>query len=710
MAVSRITRRRLLIGAAGAVAVVGASGLWLEISRLAERRFRQPVDRGDRFAPNAFLAIDPAGNVTIWLTRSEMGQGVTTSLPMLIAEELDADWSRVRVEQAIAGEQDYGGMGTAGSSSVSANWIELRRAGAVARAMLIGAAAKAWDVAERECTTEAGFVVHAASARRMGYGELAQQAASIRAPLQPKLKEPSEFRLIGKSPRRLDTAAKVSGEARYGIDVRIPGMRFAVLARCPVWRGSLRSFDDTATRAMRGVMDVIRLGDRIAVIADSSHAAIRGRQALIIDWEPGPHGSLDSKEISAQLLRGLQPIEGVAGRDDGDVRALLAGAKDVVDCSYEVPFLAHAPLEPMNCTAVVRDGAVEIWAPTQVPDDARQAAATAAGVTLERVRVNTTLMGGGFGRRAFSDFVAEAVDVAKNLDGPVQLLWTREDDMRHGRPRDAAAQRLRATLGTDGVPQAWWHRLTSTVDQPASPVTPSFVPMMGASDLPYELPAVRVDWVAVQTPVPFGIWRSVGHSYTAFAIECFVDELADKAGADPIEYRLRLLPPASRLRDCLTRVAAMSRWKGHRDEGRALGVAVSHCFGSFIATVCEVTAERGRSPRIAHLWSAVDCGVVVHPDGVKAQIEGGAVFALTAALYGRISMAEGQIVEGNFDRYPLLRIGEMPSVEVHLIPSAESPAGIGEVGVPTIAPAVANAWYRIAGQRVRRLPLVEVAS
>jgi isoquinoline 1-oxidoreductase subunit beta len=706
MAAFSVSRRRVLIGAAGTVAVVGAGGLWLELSRLRERRFRQPVDRGGRFAPNAFLAIDSNGIVTIWLTRSEMGQGVMTSLPMLIAEELDADWSRVRVEQAVGGEIDYGGMATVGSSSLSSTWIEWRRAGAVARAMLVGAAAKSWGVAERDCTTEAGSVVHPASARRAGYGELAQQAASMRVPLQPKLKEPSGFRLIGQSPRRLDTPAKVSGEARYGIDVRVPGMQFAVLARCPAWGGSLRSFDDTAARVVRGVRDVIRLGDRVAVVADSSYAAIRGREALTIDWEPGPHASLDSKEISAQLLRGLEPVEGVAGRDDGDVRALFASATDVVDSSYEVPFLAHAPLEPMNCTAVVRDGAVEIWVPTQVPEDARQTAANVAGVPLERVRVNSTLLGGGFGRRAASDFVGEAVDVAKVLGTPVQLLWTREDDMRHGRLRDAAAQRLRATLGADGIPRAWWHRLSSATDSPPNPVTPSFVPMMGAADLPYDLPAARVDLVGVQTPVPFGIWRSVGHSYTAFAIECFIDELAEKVGADPIEYRLRLLPGSSRLRECLSRVTAMSRWAGHRDAGRALGVAVANCFGSFIATVCEVTAEPGQSPRIARLWSAVDCGTAVHPDGVKAQIEGGAVFALTAALYGRISIEDGRIVEGNFDQYPLLRISEMPTVEVDLVPSVESPTGIGEVGVPTIAPAVVNAWYRVTGERVRRLPLI----
>jgi isoquinoline 1-oxidoreductase beta subunit len=359
----------------------------------------------------------------------------------------------------------------------------------------------------------------------------------------------------------------------------------------------------------------------------------------------------------------------------------------------------------MNCTAAVRDGGVELWVPTQVPDDARQTAAAAAGVPIERVRVNTTLLGGGFGRRAASDFVGEAVDVAKLLGTPVQVLWTREDDMRHGKLRDAAAQRLRATLGADGLPRAWWHRLSSTTDSPPNPDTPSFVPMMGASDLPYDLSAVRVDWVGVQTPVPFGIWRSVGHSYTAFAIECFVDELADKAGVDPIEYRLRLLPAASRLRNCLSRVAAMSRWAGHRNAGRSLGVAVAYCFGSFIATVCEVTAEPGPPPRVARLWSAVDCGTVVHPDGVRAQIEGGAVFALTATLYGRISVADGRIVEGNFDRYPLLRISEMPSVNIELVSSTESPTGIGEVGVPTVAPAVANAWYRASGQRLRRLPL-----
>jgi isoquinoline 1-oxidoreductase subunit beta len=377
----------------------------------------------------------------------------------------------------------------------------------------------------------------------------------------------------------------------------------------------------------------------------------------------------------------------------------------VLDLRYEVPFLAHAPLEPMNCTASVSADAVDVWAPTQAPDDAREAAANTAGLPIERVTVHTTMLGGGFGRRAVSDFVVEAVEVSKAIGMPVQLLWSREDDMRHGRFRDASLQRLRADVGDSGLPTAWWHRVASTTDGPVDAVHPPFVPMMGATDSPYSSAAELIDWVGVETPIPFGIWRSVGHSYTAFAIECFIDEFAERVLVDPLEHRLRLLGAASRLRGCLARVAAMSGWTERGRHSRALGLAVVSCFGSHIAVICEVLTDAARGPHVAKVWCAVDCGIAVNPDGVKAQIEGGAVFALTATLYGRISVAGGRIVEGNFDRYRLLRMDEMPSIEVELIASTEAPGGVGELGVPAIAPAVANAWYRATGIRVRRLPI-----
>lgn len=706
MAVFKVTRRQVLIGAAGAAVVTGAAGLWLGIERLAKQRFRQPVARDGRFAPNAFLAIATDGTITIWLTRSEMGQGIQTALPRLIAEELDADWSRVRIEQAVAGELDYGSLFTAASSSISANWIELRRAGAVARAMLVAAACDAWGVGAADCRTEDSEVIHVPSGRRLAYGELAAAASAQRAPLRPRLKEPAEFRLIGRDVPRTDTPDKVSGAAQYGIDVRLPGMRFCVLERPQGWGSRIESFDSAAALAVAGVTDVFQLGEAIAIVATTTHAALRGRAALRTMWQAGSHPSLSSETISAQLAAALEVPDAAIGRDDGDVASRIGAESTVIEARYEVPFLAHAPLEPMNCTADVSVDGVRVWVPTQAPDDARSTAASAADVPLENVRVHTTLLGGAFGRRAVSDFVTEAVRVAARIKAPVQVLWSREDDMRHGRFREAAAHRLRATLDSSGRPALWWHRIASAVDGPPDPVVPSFVPMMGSADLPYTLPAARVDWRGVQTPVPFGIWRSVGHSHNGFATECFIDELAEAAGADPLDYRLQLLGSQPRLAACLQRVAAAADWASARSRGKHLGIAATTCFGSFVATVCEVELQQGE-PRVTQLWYAVDCGIAVHPDGVRGQIEGGALFGLAAALFGRISVREGAIVEGNFDRYRLLRFDEAPLITVDIVDSTESPGGVGEAAVPTVAPAVANAWYSATGKRPRRLPLLQ---
>jgi isoquinoline 1-oxidoreductase beta subunit len=625
---------------------------------------------------------------------------------MLIAEELDADWARVKVEQAVAGDLDYGTLFTAGSSSISGNWIELRRAGAVARAMLVDAACDVWGSKASDCRTESSEVIHGPTGRRLSYGELAIAAAGQRAPLRPKLKNPAAFRLIGHDVPRLDTPAKVSGAAQYGIDVRLPGMRFCVLARPPSLGGRLASFDSTQALRVAGVTHVFQLGDAIAVVATTTYAALRGRDALLIQWQAGIHPTLSSESISADLAAALEMPDAAIGRNDGDVARRIAAEPAVLEARYEVPFLAHAPLEPMNCTAAVDTGGVQVWAPTQAPDDARSTAAAAAGVPVEKVRVHKTLLGGGFGRRAVSDFVNEAVLVAARVKAPVQLVWSREDDMRHGRFREAAAHRLRATLDADKRPALWWHRIASAVEGPPDPVVPSFVPMMGSADLPYALPAARVDWRGVQTPVPFGIWRSVGHSYNGFATECFIDELAEAAGVDPLAYRLQLLESQPRLAACLLRAAAAADWAGARDARRHLGIAVTACFGSFVATVCEVELRQG-TPRVTHLWYAVDCGIAVHPSGVRAQIEGGALFALSAALFGRISVRDGAIIEGNFDRYRLLRLDEAPRISVEIIASSETPGGVGEVAVPTVAPAVANAWYSATGKRPRRLPLLE---
>jgi isoquinoline 1-oxidoreductase subunit beta len=501
----RATRRELLVGAGGATVVAGGAGLWLAVGRLGDRRFRQPVPREGLFSPSVYLSMQPDGDLVIWLTRSEMGQGVLTALPMLIAEEMDADWSRVRVQQASAeAGYDYGSMFTAASASITSNWIELRRAGAAARHMLVAAAAASWNVPARECTTADGVVTHRPSGRSLRYEAVADRAAKRRPPFRPALKSPAEFRLIGKPVPRLDVLDKISGKATYGLDVRLPGMRFAVIARRPVLGATLKRFDPTAALAVTGVCDVVEVPAGVAVVAETTFAAMKGRRALRTEWDPGPYEHLDSVQISRTLHARLHDAGAVPGvaRDDGSAAARIDGDSDRVSAVFEVPYLAHATMEPMNCTAWIHDGRCEVWAPTQAPDQARRAAASVSGVPLERVSVHKTLLGGGFGRRAQIDYVVEAVAVAGRLSVPVQVTWSREDDMQHSPHRDAAAHRIQASLDADGYPAAWLHRIVSASAEQRVDGDVDSAAVMGASDLPYALRSVRVEWLGAQVPVP----------------------------------------------------------------------------------------------------------------------------------------------------------------------------------------------------------------
>ncbi|MCC5869157.1 MAG: xanthine dehydrogenase family protein molybdopterin-binding subunit [Gammaproteobacteria bacterium] len=708
--VLRVTRRRLLVGAAGAVAVAGGAGLWLTVGkRLTDQRFRNAVDRGDAFAPSVYLAVQPDGEVVIWLTRSEMGQGVATALPLIIAEELDADWSRVRVEQAVADSRyDYGPMATVASSSVSSQWIELRRAGAAARHMLMAAAARQWGVRAGECSTDNGRVVHVASDRVADYGSLADLAGQMRAPLRPRLKSPDEFRLLGTSPPRLEIPAKVSGRGVYGIDVRIKGMVHAAIARSPTLGGRAGRVDERESRAIIGVLDVVRISAGIAVVATDTWTALRGRDALQIAWQPGENTSVSDGDIADQLREQLASGRAGVARDDGDVLSMLASADKVHRAIYEVPYLAHAPLEPMNCAASVRDGRCEVWAPTQVPDNAREVAASVAQLPLERVTVHTTWLGGAFGRRATSDFVAEAVELAIAIGAPVQVVWSREDDTRHGLHRDAAAQQIEAVLDDNGRPMAWRHRVASASPDASAPGSVNGLALMGADSTPYALGAMRVEWVGLKAPVRRMIWRSVGHSYTAFAIESFIDELAYASGQDPLALRLKLLEGSPRLRHCVQRVGQLSGWDSGVATGappRWLGLAAVSCFGSHVAQVMALTESPQGGLRVEQIWCVADCGVLVHPDTVVAQLEGGIIFGLTAALHGRLRIRDGEIQGGNFDDYRLLQLADSPIITVDLIRNGEEPGGVGEVGVPPVAPALGNALFAATGERLRRLPL-----
>jgi isoquinoline 1-oxidoreductase beta subunit len=661
------------------------------------------------FQPNAWLQVDPQDNVTIWVAKSEMGQGVRTSLPMIVAEELDADWARVRIEPALADARKYGNQLTGGSTSVRTSWEPLRKAGAQARAMLIAAAAQKWGVAPGSCHTENGAVLHSASGRRASYGSLAEAAGKLPVPEKPPLKNTKDFRIVGRSLPRLDIPAKVDGSAQFGIDVRVPGMLFAVVARCPVFGGKPARFDATRAKAVKGVRAVMTVSNGVAVVADSTWAAMEGRQALDVTWDEGPHASLTSAEISQRFAK-LAAGPAAVARHDGDAEAALKRAARTLEAVYEVPFLAHATMEPMNATADVRSGSCEVWAPTQAPSMAQQVAGKIVGVPPEKVTVHITLMGCGFGRRTEGDFVVDAVEASKAAGKPVQVLWTREDDMQHDHYRPASYHLLRAGLDADGRLIAWTHRVVapSIRGQYGDKVEGGvdFGAVDGAVDLPYAIPNLRVDYVMANTPVPVGYWRSVYASQTAFANECFLDEIAAAVGKDPVELRRDLLRNAPHHKAVLELVAEKSGWGKSLVAGRFRGLAVHKSFHTYVAEVAEVSLEKDGTPRVHRVVCAVDCGLPVNPAGIVSQMQSGIVFGLSAALRGKITIDKGRVQQSNFDDYPPLRFDEMPHVEAHIVPSTEPPTGTGEPGVPPIAPAVANAVSAARGQRVRRLPIV----
>lgn len=689
-----------------------------------------PAAPAGAFVPNAWVEIGPDGVVTVVVDRSEMGQGVSTALPMLVAEELDADWSRVRYRFAPANAAYdnplLGAQLTGGSTSVAAGWEPLRRAGATARALLVAAAAEAWGVPAAECRTEPGEVVHAASGRRAGYGTLVAAAARMPVPADVPFKPAADYRLIGRPIPRLDLEEKVTGRAGFGLDAGPRDALVATVARCPVFGGRLARVDAARARAVPGVVDVVEISSGVAVVAEHTWAALRGREALDLAWDEGAFAGFDD----AALARGFEQLlagEGRVARTLGDPRGLSPAT--VVTAVYDVPYLAHATMEPMNCTAAVRPDGVTVWVPTQFQaapwyfagGGARGVAADAAGVSSDRVEVVTTHLGGGFGRRSELDVVREAVEVARATGGrAVRVVWTREDDIRHDHYRPAARHALTGGLDPAGRPVLWRHHVAT------QSIIRKFVPgpvprwatrlagplkggvdrnaIEGAPEMPYAIPNVEVAFSELERGAPVGFWRSVGHSHTAFAVEGFIDELAVAAGRDPVAFRRGLLASAPRHRAALDLAAARAGWGMPPPAGRHRGVAVHESFGSVVAQVAEVSVEGG-AVRVHRVVAAIDCGTVVNPDTVAAQVEGGIVYGLTAALHGRITLERGRVKEGNFHDYPALRIDEMPAVEVHLVASSAPPSGVGEPGTPPIAPAVANAVFAATGRRLRALPL-----
>ena len=671
------------------------------------------------FAPDAFIRIDADDTVTLTLPKAEMGQGVYTSLPMLVAEELECDWRKVRVEAAPVrpayNHTQWGPMqGTGGSSSVASEWERLRKAGAAAREMLLAAAAVVWNVPREDCRALEGRVIHK-SGKALGFGQLAGKAGRMPVPSEVPLKDPARFRIVGKPTLRLDTPEKVTGRAVFGLDARLPGMLTAVVARCPVFGGRLKSVDSARAKAVPGVREVFPVPSGVAVVADGFWPAKKGRELLEIVWDEGEGAGLLTASLR-EKYQALVATPGMAARRDGDPDKALAGAARRIAADYEVPFLAHAMMEPLNCLVDFRPGSpgrCEIWTGTQFQSVDRDAAARVLGLDPGQVEIHTTYLGGGFGRRAnpASDFVVEAAEVAKVLKKPVMVVWTREDDIKGGYYRPFWYDRLEAALDPGGNPVAWKHTiagqsiLTDTVFSGMIVDGIDATSVEGAADLPYAIPNVRVDLHSPVIPVPVQWWRSVGHSHTGFVVESFIDELAHAAGRDPYEFRRGLLGEHPRWKKVLETAALKAGWGEPLPAGRGRGIAVHESFGSYVAQVAEASVSDAGKVRVHRVVCAVDCGLAVNPETIAAQMEGGIVFGLTAALYGAITFKEGRVEQSNFRDYPMLRIGGMPNVEVHIVPSAEPPSGVGEPGVPPIAAAVANALFAATGKRIRTLPI-----
>ena len=595
---------------------------------------------------------------------------------------------------------------TGGSTSIRTNHERLRIAGAAAREMLIAAAAARWGVQASECRAEDGQVVHTASGRSLSYGSLAEEAALLPAPDEPSLKDPADYRLVGRRMPRLDSPEKIDGSAVFGLDMTVPGTLTALVARPPAFGGSVRSFDATAALAVPGVRQVVEIPTGIVVAADGFWAAKRGRDSLTVEWDSGEFG--DATDVSIRELCQKLADEGAVVTDKGDVVKAAAGAKTRVDAEYDAPFLAHATMEPMNCVAHVRGDGCDIWTGTQAQTSAQDIAAEITGLPLEQVRVHTLMLGGGFGRRSRNDFVAEAVHASKALGAPVKIVYTREDDMRAGSYRPVAYNRFSGAVDESGNPVAWEHRI----------VSPSIIRSIGgrlengvdptatenAGDLGYAIPNLKVTYTDPELPVSVHFWRSVSNSQNIYLTECFLDELAAAGGRDPLELRLSLLDAHPRRARALRLAADKAGWSDRRADGRALGCAVAECFGSVVAQVAEVEIVNGEV-RVPRVVCAIDCGTIVNPDTIEAQVESGIVYGLSAALYGQISIENGGAVEGNFDRYPILRMRDMPEVETHIIAEGDPVGGIGEVGLPCMAPAVCNALFAITGEPIRRLPI-----
>jgi len=704
-----VSRRSLLTS--------GLAGGFLLAFHLPARAVNEPVqppdDTDGKFAPNAFIRIDQSGKTTLVMPQVEMGQGVYTALPMILAEELDADLAQVTLEHAPPSDKLYGNplfgiQATGNSNSVRAWWKPLRTAGASARAMLVQAAARQWQVDPASCTTANSEVMHKPSGRRLTYGALAVAAGSEAPPKDVPLKDPRDFALIGKPLKRLDTPDKVNGKAVYGIDAMLPDMKFATLKACPVFGGKVAKVDDRAARKVPGVRQVVVLDDLVAVVGDHMWAAKKGLEALVVDWDEGPNARISSKDIWDDL-RSASAKDGVVAESRGDIAKALATG-DKLEASYELPLLAHATMEPVNATVHLKPDSCEIWTGTQVIARVQSEAAKAAGLPVEKVIAHNHLLGGGFGRKLEPDMVVAAVRIAKHVNGPVKVVWTREEDIQHDVYRPVYRDTITATL-SDGKIAGWKYRVSGSSIM-ARWFPPGFQKGIdidavdSAIDMPYDIPNFHVEYVRAEPPaVPTGFWRGVGPNNNVFAIECFVDELARKAGKDPVDFRRSMLGSQPRFLAALDLAAEKSNWDQPLPARVGRGVCVQPSFASFIATVVEAEVDEFGEVRLRRVTSAVDTGIAVNPDTIRAQLEGGLIFGLTAALYGEITIDKGRVQQSNFNDYRMLRIDQAPKIEIHIIKSGEAPGGIGETGATAGPPALRNAIYAATGVALRRLPI-----
>jgi isoquinoline 1-oxidoreductase beta subunit len=703
--------RRVFLKAGAAV----GGGLMLGIA-LPRRIGAQPA-AGPKYPPEAFLRIAPDDTVTVIAGKAEMGQGVYTALAMLVCEELECDWSKVRVESApvaaVYNHTSFGMQMTGGSTSTSSSWDQMRTIGATAREMLIAAAAERWGVDQATCRARDSVVTHAPTGRMLRYGALADAAAKRQAPTSVRLKDEREFRLIGKPTRRLDTPEKLDGRAEFGIDVKRPGMLTALVARPPVFGGRLRRVATERALGIRGVKAVVEVPSGVAVIADGFWPARKGRAALDLEWEDGDGRSISSPALREQFAA-LAKTPGLVAKKEGpNIDEALARATKVLEAEYEVPYLAHAMMEPLNAVVELRADGCELWTGTQFQTADREAAAKAAGLKPDQVQIHTTLLGGGFGRRAnpMSDWIVEAVEVAKHAKAPVKVIWTREDDIKGGYYRPSWYDRISGGLDESGNPVAWRHTLVGQSILAGTPFEAMLVKdgidgtsVEGARDLPYAIPSLQVELHSPRVGIPVLWWRSVGHSHTAFVTECFLDELARAAGRDPVAYRRALLRSHPRHLGVLELTAQKAGWDKPLAAGRARGVAVHESFGSFVAQVAEVSISDG-AVKVHRVVCAIDCGRALNPNTIAAQMESGIGYGLSAALHGAITFKDGRVEQANFHDYRVLRMHEMPEVETHIVPSSEKPGGAGEPATPPIAPAVCNALFALTGRPIRRLPI-----